>query len=133
MPLNKEEKRKYQKRLYWRRKMEANPYLVRKVASSADVRAMRAAGLNPENIENEVGKVSSSVYYALMRDRDAIKSHLSWHHESMTSPDIGTVVERLREEIGQLQSRVTQLEASQVLQEAIREPYQPEEVSENDR
>ena len=48
------------------------------VMSSADVRAMRAAGLDPEYVENERGKVSSRIYYSLLRERDAVRVHLSW-------------------------------------------------------
>jgi len=46
--------------------------------SSADVRAMMESGLTLEDIENETGKVASYLYYALLRDRNAIKAHLSW-------------------------------------------------------
>lgn len=90
---------------------------VKAILSASDVRAMRAAGLNPEDIENETGKVSSRIYYALMRDRDAIKTHLTWHHEAMKYPDVGTIIERQQVEIGQLQARVTLLEAERVLHE----------------
>ena len=55
---------------------------IQSIMSSADVRAMRIAGIDPEYIENEAGKVSSRVYYALLRDRDAVKAHLSWLQES---------------------------------------------------
>ena len=48
------------------------------IMSSADVRAMRAAGLDPEYVEGERGKVSSRIYYALLRDRDAARAHLGW-------------------------------------------------------
>ena len=97
---------------------------VKSVMSSADVRAARRAGINPEDIGSEFGKVSANVYYALLRDRDAIKAHLSWHHEAMKYLDVSTVIERLQAEVGQLQSRVTQLEAGLVLHEA-QESYQP--------
>lgn len=48
------------------------------IMSPADVRAMRVAGITPEYMEDEAGRVSARVYYALLRDRDAIKAHLSW-------------------------------------------------------
>ena len=115
MPLSKKRDRERKRRL---RRLG-----VTSIMSSADVRAMRMAGLNPEDVGDERGKVSSSVYYALMRDRDAIKAHLSWHHESVKYSDIGTVVERQGDEIGQLQARVIQLEAGMVVHE-VQDAYQ---------
>jgi len=58
---------------------------VKHIMTSADIRAMRAAGIDPEYIDDEVGKVSSRVYYALLRDRDAIKAHLTWLQDNLKS------------------------------------------------
>lgn len=119
MPLSKKNQaawmRHYRKE---RREERENVYFlgVKDIISKADVRAMRKVGLNPENIENESGKVSSRSFYALQRDRDAIKAHLSWHHDQLGKSDIGTIVE-------QLQARITLLEADFTLHEA-REAYQ---------
>ncbi len=124
MPLSKERNKK---------RMQALRRLnVKSIMSSASVRAMRAAGLRPEDIEPEAGKVSSSIYYALLRDRDAIKAHLSWHHEAVRIPDVGTVIEGLQGQVAKMQAqidgqatRIIQLEAGQVLHEA-QETYQSE-------
>ena len=116
MPLSRKKQAGYQRKLYWERKRARSPYLVTSVMSSANVRAIRKTGLRPEDVEPEASKVSSSVYYALLRDRDAIKAHLSWHHEAVKYPDVGTAIERQQAEIAQLQSRVTLLEAEQVIQ-----------------
>ena len=91
---------------------------VKAVMSSADVRAMRRAGLDPENIGDEAGKVSSAVYYALLRDRDAIKAHLGWHHEAVKYLDIGTLVENLQRQVNVQGQRITLLEANLALNEA---------------
>ena len=56
---------------------------VSSIMSSADVRAMHKAGLTPEYIEDEPGKIKASLYYALLRDRDAIKEHLGWLQDAM--------------------------------------------------
>ena len=118
MPLSKKRKAEYQKRLYWERKRASNPYLVARIARRADIRAMKRAGIDPEYMENEAGKISAFVYYTLLRDRDAIKAHLSWHHEAAKYPDIGTVLERQQAQIEVLQARVTQLEADMVVHES---------------
>ena len=77
MPLSKERMRR-RKKLERERKKVQRFLRVKSILTSADIRAMKAAGLSPEDIENETGKVASYLYYALLRDRDAVKAHLSW-------------------------------------------------------
>lgn len=100
------------------RKRQLRRLGVKSIMSSADVRAMRRAGLDPEQIESEAGKVASSVFYALLRDRDAIKAHLGWHHEATLTPDTGTLLEKLQTQIAEQAGRITMLEASFTLHEA---------------
>ena len=100
------------------RKRQKRRHTGLKVMSSADVRAIRRAGLKPEDIGDEAGNVSSAAYYTLLRDRDAIRAHLDWHHKEIGKPDIGTIVEQLQEQTAQLRARVTLLEANQVVFEA---------------
>ncbi len=99
---------------------------VKSVMPPADVRAMRKAGLNPEEIGKEEGQVSSATYYALLRDRDAIKAHLGWHHEAVKAPDVGTLIEQLRAQVATQSTRITMLEANFTVHEA-REIYQATE------
>jgi len=77
MPLSKE-RDKERKRLERSLKRRALELKVGAIMSSANVRAMRAAGITPGYVEDESGSVASRVFYALLRDRDAIKAHLSW-------------------------------------------------------
>jgi len=77
MPLSKE-RDKERKKLERSRKARTLELNVGTIMTTADVRAMRAAGITSEYIENETGKVASRLYYALLRDRDAIRAHLSW-------------------------------------------------------
>lgn len=83
------------------------------VLSSFKVKEIRKSGFDIEKLFDN-GMVPAVEYYRLMRDRDAIKAHLDWHHESVKFPDIVTVVERL-------QSRVTLLEAEMALRNAQEE------------
>ena len=82
---------------------------------------MRRAGLQPEDlIEEEVQAVSGKVFAALLRDRDAVKAHLSWHHDSMKNPDIGTIVERVLAVRGKGElERIKKLELDLALHEAM--------------
>ena len=74
MPLSKKRDRE--------RKRAQRRIGVKAIMSSADVRAMHLAGIDPEYIEEETGKVSSRLFYALMRDRDAARAHLGWIHDA---------------------------------------------------
>lgn len=91
---------------------------------NADVRALRAIGIDPTAVDwtEEGAKVSPGVLAALRRDRDAIKVHLSWHHDSVTNPDIATIIERViahqGDKVGKLSQRVLQLEIERVLETA---------------
>ena len=82
---------------------------------------MRRAGLRAEDLGTETGeRVPPRVFAALQRDRDAIKAHLSWHHDSMKNPDIATIVERvLALRGGDEKARIAQLEADFALHEAV--------------
>jgi len=119
VPLSKAKMRAYMKE---RRAKAVKPLPGTRFLSKATVRAMRAAGIDPEKVEWGIAEsedhISPSVYYHLVRDRDAIKAHLGWHHDSKTHPDIGTVVERLQVELSKAQARITLLEAGQVIREA---------------
>ena len=84
MPLSKAKQAKRMREHRERKKMQGL-LKVKSIMTSADIRAMRAAGLTPEDIENETGKVSSYLYYALLRDRDAFKAHLSWLQHDLKS------------------------------------------------
>ena len=95
MPLSKVKERARGKARRLAQKRAAGAHLL----TSADVRAMRQAGLRLEDMEGEKGpQVSMQAFSALQRDRDAVKAHLSWHHESMKNPDVGTIIERVRQE-----------------------------------
>ena len=87
MPLSKERMRE-RKRVERKRKRLQSILNVRSIMSPSDIRAMRRAGIDPEYIENETGKVSSYLYYALLRDRDAVKGHLSWLQDDLRSGKI---------------------------------------------
>lgn len=69
---------------------------VSSIMSSADVRAMRKAGLTPEYIEDEPGRIKASLYYALLRDRDAVKAHLGWYQEAREKRKLLTMGEAER-------------------------------------
>ena len=104
----------------------SGPDLLTHIMSRDDVWAMKKAGLRVEDLGNEVGPgVSRRTFAAMVRDRDAIKAHLSWHHESMNHPDVGTIVERALAAMGQtpeamaeLWERLLRVETNQVLREA---------------
>lgn len=118
MPLSKDQNRERMRRA----RAQGTSLLAKR-----NVRAMRRAGIDPEAVDWDEGGpgVSQPVYYALMRDRDAIKAHLGWHHESVTVPDIGTRLERveatnaaLGADNVTLRERILRLEADQVVREA---------------
>lgn len=117
MPFSKAKQAEYQKKRRLAQKRAAGAQLM----SSADVRAMRKAGLRVEDLQGEEGeKVSFQTFSALLRDRDAIKAHMGWHHESMKNPDVATVVERVigdrwQTRVVALEERNTQLEADLAL------------------
>ena len=93
MPNSKAKERARGKARRLAQKRAAGAHLLSKV----DVRAMRQAGLRVEDLEGEEGsQVAFQTFSALQRDRDAIKAHMAWHHESMKKPDIGTIIERMR-------------------------------------
>ena len=109
MPLSKERERTRGRARRLALKRAAGAHML----SKADVRAIRASGLRVEDMEGEEGpQVSFQAFSALQRDRDALKAHLSWHHESMKNPDVGTIIERVRaEERSVSDQRIIQLEA----------------------
>ena len=91
--------------------------------SKWDVRAMRKAGLRVGDLQGEEGaRVSFQTFSALLRDRDALKAHMAWHHESMKYPDVATIVERVLAHTSidpkVLQERILALEAEVALHEA---------------
>ena len=132
MPLSKVKQAEWMRVYRLKKRRTDSPYLTAGIVRSADIRAMKRAGIDLEYVEGETGKVSSNVYYALMRDRNAIKAHLDWHHESVTNPDIGTLVEQLRAQIAVQAARITMLEANFTLHEA-REAYLVEEEAKEER
>mgnify|MGYP001577204995 CR=1 FL=1 len=109
MPLSKKRDAERKRQERHAQKRAAGAHLL----SKADVRAMRRAGLRVEELEDEEGpQVSFQTFSALLRDRDAIKAHMEWHHESMKNPDVGTIIERMRAVESQVdKQRITQLEA----------------------
>ena len=129
MALSKSKKAQYNKAYYFQKKAEkqrADALGVKGIMSKADARAMRRAGIRPDDVETGVGKVSSRIYYALMRDRDAIKTHMSWHHEQVGKPDIGTQIEKLTAQIEKLTTLVSAfadgktVESKEIIAEAER-------------
>ena len=125
MPLSKQANRERMKQARLAQKRAAGAHLL----SRADVRAMRQAGLRVEDMEGETGpQVSMQTFSALQRDRDALKAHLSWHHESMKNPDVGTIIERVRQEERKVSDgRILQLEADLARLEMMMDSYLSEE------
>ena len=82
MPISKKRMRELKRKERLLRE-KARDLHVTEVLSAADVRAIRLANLDPEDIEAEENKVSSNIFYALMRDRDAARAHLDWHHDAI--------------------------------------------------
>lgn len=82
---------------------------------------MRQAGIGPEDLGEEVeSRVSYRLFAALLRDRDAIKAHMGWHHESMKNPDVATILERAaRERAAVDEGRIMLLEADLARLEAL--------------
>jgi hypothetical protein len=105
VPLSKEKDRER------KRKLRRNK--VSKVMSSADVRAMRRVGIDPEKLGDEGGKISSRVFYSVVRELEAVRAHLSWHHESVKNPDIVTILERMQVEMA-TQSKLMLEQAQQI-------------------
>jgi hypothetical protein len=91
VPLSKEKDRER------KRKLRRNK--VSKVMSSADVRAMRRVGIDPEKLGDEGGKISSRVFYSVVRELEAARARVSWYQESKLCPNAFAQVDVLREEL----------------------------------